>query len=118
MTHLSTLVLLVLVSMLTACLVHAQCMRLVRVDKSPYCPLAPLHSMSESDCHTTYRVASASECNTLRFHVTISADSATRVPSHSRAVCKATSNRKPRKALPSRRLLFRVGAPLRIGLGF
>lgn len=115
MTHLPTLVLLVLVGMLTACSQHAVLPVVLGVGNSFYRFLAPLHSMSESDCHTTYSVASLSESHTPTSHVTISADFRERTPSHTSAVCKATSMRKPMKALPSRRLLLGVGAPPEIG---
>lgn len=115
MTHLPTLVLLVLAGMLTACSQHAVLPVVLGVGKSFYRFLAPLHSMRESDCHTTYSVASRSESHTPTSHVTIPADSRVRTPSHTNTVCKAMSMRKPIKALPSRRLRFGSGAPREIG---
>lgn len=123
MTHLSTLMAVLAVVMLLACHVPEntlEALTLLRVDKSPYLPLALSHDMRASERHMTYRVASFAVSTTLTPHETIPADLTTLNNAHSKSVCIADSTTKPASALPPLRP-FRVGAPpdfgSRIGRG-
>lgn len=129
MTHLSTLLLALLVGMLVVAIEQARSMLLLGVDKLPYLSVTLPHDMRWSDRHMTYSVASFAVSTTLTPHEMIPADSATLRTDHSRRVCMSVSITNPANAFPLDRRDFRGGAPLdffvrfpaeapsRIGLG-